>query len=87
VYVYGELDGQWVLVRSPTFLALEAAANRNCLVTLASSDPGVVTLFTNEVTTAQAAIAAGVGKATIEVTVQGFPDRIAVPVTVEGIGP
>jgi len=86
--VYGLLNGQWVLAYSPTFLLAPAPpVNRNCAVTLTSSDPAVVGFFTNSVTGATVPVAEGVGTATIQVTVQGFAGSIpAVPVTVTSTG-
>jgi hypothetical protein len=76
--VYGLLDGQWVLAHSPTS---SAATSRNCPITLESRDPGVATIVTNEVTGAQAVIAAGPGVTTIQVGVKGG-GSVDVPVTV-----
>lgn len=52
---------------------------------LTSSNPEVVTFFDNLVTGVTTVVAAGVGTATVEVTVQGFAGSVFVPVTVEGV--
>jgi pimeloyl-ACP methyl ester carboxylesterase len=84
--VYGRLGDRWVLARAPVVLTLDPNANRNCSVTLEASDPAVVTLVTNTTTKSQAVTATGLGTTTLEVKVEGFPDPIVVPVTVEGVG-
>jgi hypothetical protein len=86
VYVYGQLDGQWVLAYSPVAFASDPKTNRYCPVALTSSNPEVVTFFDNVVTGVTTIVAAGVGTATIEVTVQGFTGSVFVPVTVQGVG-
>jgi pimeloyl-ACP methyl ester carboxylesterase len=88
LYVYGLLNGQWVLVYSPTFIfATAPPINRNCPITLTSSDTSIVSFETNSVTGSSVPVAAGVGTATIQVSVQGFNGVIApVPVTVTGVG-
>jgi hypothetical protein len=88
LFVYGLLNGQWVLPYSPTFIFASAPPiNRNCPVTLTSSDPAVVDFVTNSVTGAVVPVAKGIGTATIHVTVQGFTGSIPpVPVAVTGIG-
>jgi pimeloyl-ACP methyl ester carboxylesterase len=88
LFVYGLLNEQWVLAYSPTFIFASAPPiNRNCPVTLTSSDPAVVDFVTNPVTGAVVPVAKGIGTATIQVTVQGFEGSIpAVPVAVTGIG-
>ena len=87
LYVYGLLNGQWVLAQSPTFLFDSApAVNRNCAVTLTSSAPTVVSFVTNPATGAKVPVATGIGTATITITVQGFTGNIpTVPVTVTGL--
>ncbi len=81
LFVYGLLNGQWVLAYSP------AVTNRNCPVTFTSSDSTVVRFVTNTITGATVPVANGVGTATIQVTVQGFAGSIpAVPVVVGGVG-
>ncbi len=87
LYVYGLLNGQWVLAHSPTFLFDSApAVNRNCAVTLTSSAPTVVSFVTNPDTSAKVPVATGIGTATISITVQGFTGNIpTVPVTVTGL--
>lgn len=84
--VYGRLGDQWVLARSPVVLTLDPSVNRNCSVTLETTDPAVATLVTNAVTKAQAVTATGIGSTTLELRVEGFPDPIPIPVIVEGIG-
>jgi hypothetical protein len=88
LYVYGLLNGQWVLAYSPTFLFDSAPpVNRNCAVTLTSSDPTVVGFVTNSVTGATVPVAKGIGTAAITVTVHGFTGTIpSVPVAVTGVG-
>ena len=88
LFVYGLLNGQWVLAYSPTFAFASAPPiNRNCAVTLTSSDTSVVDFLTNSTTGASVPQATGVGTATISVTVQGFTGIIpSVPVTVTGVG-
>jgi hypothetical protein len=88
LYVYGLLNGQWVLAYSPTFLFDSAPpVNRNCAVSLASSDPTVVGFVTNPVTGAKVPVATGTGSATITITVQGFIGTVPpVPVTVTAPG-
>ena len=88
LFVYGLLGGQWVLAYSPTsVLESTPSINRNCPVTLTSSNPAVVGFVTNSVTGATVPVAKGVGTATISVTVQGFTGTIpSVPVTVTGVG-
>ena len=87
LYVYGLLNGQWVLAYAPTFLFDSAPPiNRNCAVTLTSSNPTVVGFVTNPVTGAKVPVATGIGTATITITVQGFTGNIpTVPVTVTGL--
>jgi hypothetical protein len=83
LFVYGLLNGQWVLAHYPTVET--GSPNRNCAVTFTSSDTSVVGFFTNPVTGATVPTANGNGTATITVTVQGFTGSIpAVPVTVRG---
>jgi len=88
LFVYGLLNGQWVLAYSPTFIFASAPPiNRNCAVTLTSSNAAVVDFLTNSTTGASVPQATGVGTATISVTVQGFTGIIpSVPVTVTGVG-
>ena len=89
LYVYGLLNGQWVLAYSPTAsLAAKPPVNRNCPVTLTSSNPAVVNFLTNPETGASlpVAVAVGGGSAMIQVTVKGFAASIHVPVTVTGAG-
>jgi pimeloyl-ACP methyl ester carboxylesterase len=80
LWVYGLLGGQWVLAYSPT---TKSSTSRNCPITLKSSNTAVASIVTNDVTGAQAVVAAGAGNASITVTVQGAPS-LAVPVTVAG---
>jgi hypothetical protein len=82
--VYGLLNGQWVLAYSPTFLFDSAPrVDRNCAVTITSSDPTVVGFVTNPVTGAKVPVATGAGAATLHITIQGFTGTIPpVPVTV-----
>lgn len=77
-----------MLAYSPTFIFASAPPiNRNCAVTLTSSNPAVVGFVTNAVTGASVPVAKGVGTATISVTGQGFTGTIpSVPVTVTGVG-
>jgi hypothetical protein len=88
LFVYGLLDGQWVLAYAPTPLVDSAPpVNRNCAVTLTSSDPTVVGFVTNPVTGAKVPVATGIGTATITIAVEGFTGNIpTVPVTVTGFG-
>ena len=88
LFVYGLLNGQWVLAYGPTPLVDSAPpVNRNCAVTLASSAPAVVGFVTNSVTGAEVPVATGIGTATISITVHGFNGAIpTVPVTVTGLG-
>jgi hypothetical protein len=88
LFVYGLLNERWVLAYSPTFLfASVPPVNRNCPVTLTSSNPAVVDFVTNSETGAVVPFAVGVGSATIQVTVQGFAGSIPpVPVTVTSVG-
>jgi len=88
LFVYGLLNGQWVLAYSPTFAFASAPPiNRNCAVTLTSSDTSVVDFLTNSTTGASVPRAKGVGAATITINVQGFTGNVpAVPVTVTGAG-
>ena len=79
--VYGFLAGEWVLAYSPTS---SAATSRNCPVTLTSLEQTVATIVTNDVTGAQVVAAAGPGRTSITVSVQGVP-RLVVPVTVTGV--
>jgi hypothetical protein len=77
-----------VLAYSPTFVFASAPPiNRNCAVTLTSSDTSVVDFLTNSTTGARVPQAQGVGTATITINVQGFTGNVpAVPVTVTGVG-
>jgi hypothetical protein len=88
LFVYGLLNGQWVLAYSPTFIFSSAPPiDRNCAVTFTSSNPAIVGFVTNTVTGASVPVAKGIGAATISVTVQGFTGTIpSVPVTVTGVG-
>jgi pimeloyl-ACP methyl ester carboxylesterase len=88
LFAYGLLNGQWVLAYSPTFIFASAPPiNRNCAVTLTSSDTSVVDFLTNSITGASVPQAKGVGTATITINVQGFTGNVpAVPVTVTGTG-
>jgi hypothetical protein len=88
LYVYGLLNGQWGLAYAPTFLFdATPPVNRNCAVTIASSDPTVVGFVTNPVTGAQVPVATGAGAATLTITVQGFTGTVPpVPVTVTAPG-
>jgi hypothetical protein len=86
LFIYGLLNGHWVLAYAPTFVfATAPPINRNCPVTLTSSNPQVVNFDTNSVTGSSVPVAVGVGTTTIQVTVQGFTGTIPpVPVTVTG---
>ena len=87
LYVYGLLNGQWVLAYAPTPLVdSPPPVNRNCAVTLVSSAPTVVSFVTNPDTGAKVPVATGIGTATISLTVQGFAGAIPlVSVTVTGL--
>ena len=80
LYVYGLLDGEWVVAYSPTS---SDSTSRNCPIALTSFDPSVAAISTNDVTGAQTVVAAGVGATSITVSVRGAGDLV-VPVTVTG---